>query len=150
MEAKFHVEVYNLADKYDIVGLQELAFERFKAVTSSQTKVRNMVTVVAYVYGRGPTKSAMRDFACGLLAKHAMELLVTNDKTSEVFATATSKLPELAVDVARCLARQVKPFPALTEYKCTRPTCKLTYEVNPTKRKSITSWCPYCGFTSTR
>ena len=107
----FHVKVYNVADKYDVVELQEQAANNFRATAEQCWGCKDYAHVVKLLYNEGPSKSLLKSHMADLVAKHATELLVTESKISRAFIAAATNIPELGIDIARRLARKIEEDP---------------------------------------
>ena len=142
--AIFHVQVHNLADKYDITALQEQATNKVKTIVYADWHDARFAELVKHVYSTGPSKSLLRAFLSELVADHAKELLITDDDLSQAFAAVAADVPELGMNVACCLARRIRST-APVLYECSAPSCGITYGFNPAKFDNKSHRCLRCG-----
>lgn len=143
----FHVHVHNIADKYDVAGLQEQALMKFKPLAEtfwSSHRFGDIIEhVVKPVFGEGPPESAMRAYVTQLVLDHATELLnVKATKTMSAFEPTVASLSELTVKLVCQLSRGKSSCDGLSRYRCCH--CEEVFAVDPSKRAHGYIYCAFC------
>lgn len=124
-EAMLHVRVYGLADKYDIHGLENHSFDKFKPVATYHWREKSFADIIPEIFNDSPEYSPLKAFLTEVLCHNAVDIL-TEDEDLKPVKDAITALPELAVKIACALAEQNKRLaasvpPTNMQYYC--PGC---------------------------
>jgi speckle-type POZ protein len=107
----FHVKVYSIADKYDVVALKSQAKEKFERAAKSCWNMEDFPLAISEVYSLTPaTDRGLRDLVVEIVCTHIDALLVRQD-----FRNVLEETVGFAADVTQLIASTLK------EYRC--PSC---------------------------
>ena len=104
----FHVKVYSIADKYDVVALKSQAKEKFEKAAQSCWNMEDFPPAISEVYSSTPaTDRGLRDLVVEIVCTHIDALLLRQD-----FRNVLEETIGFAADVTQFIASAFK------EYRC--------------------------------
>jgi speckle-type POZ protein len=107
----FHVKVYSIADKYDVVALKSQAKKKFEKAAKSCWNMEDFPLAISKVYSSTPaTDRGLRGLVVEISCTHIDTLFVRQD-----FRNLLEETVGFAADVTQLIASTFK------EYKC--PSC---------------------------
>ncbi|PLB47857.1 hypothetical protein P170DRAFT_465392 [Aspergillus steynii IBT 23096] len=134
----FNIRVYQIADKYVVPQLKQLAKEKFEIVLKACWQMDDFPTAIAEGYGCTPKEDrGLRDPLVKISHEHITQLLAKDD-----FQTALEETTGFAADLAQGLTRTVDKDPTLTKYRC--PSCGNEWRLGIVNGGPM-SRCPCCG-----
>jgi speckle-type POZ protein len=129
----FHVKVYSIADKYDVVALKSQAKEKFEKAARSCWNMEDFPPAISEVYSLTPaTDRGLRDLVVEIVCTHIDALLVRQD-----FRNVLEETVGFAADVTQLIASTS----TLKEYKC--PHCSNRWKAMLSG--GSTYYCVRCG-----
>lgn len=131
----FHVKVYSIADKYDVLALKSHAREKFAKLVKTCWDMDNFPYAITEIYGSTDrTDRGLRDLVVGIVSEHIHALLKKQD-----FQAVLEDTLGFAADVTRFIAQEV-PFNKYRRYRC--PSCGKIWEAVLSPRGSCR--CLHC------
>lgn len=132
----FHLKVYSIADKYDVLVLKSQASEKFAKLVKTCWDMDDFPCAITEIYSSTyGTDRGLRDLVIETVCEHIYALLEKQD-----FQTVLEETPGFAADVTRVIAQCV-PSKNCRCYRC--PNCGKSWEAVLSPRGSYR--CLYCG-----
>ncbi|OJZ80027.1 hypothetical protein ASPFODRAFT_38456 [Aspergillus luchuensis CBS 106.47] len=132
----FSIRVYNIADKFVVPQLKQLAKEKFETIIQTCWQMDDFPTAIAEAYNCTPkTDRGLRDPLVKISHENIATLL-----ENDGFQTVLEEVAGFAANLAQCLT-QKNNGPMQTKYRC--PDCAENWfiEINTTRE---VQYCPFC------
>lgn len=143
----FNVQVYALADKFQVEGLKDLALKKFEELCTKNWTQEGFTGALRVIYGDlfPPHDTAMRKAAIEKAGDHMRELL-----QEPAFVKMLEEVASLGSDLTKKFCdKPSKPkldLQHVKKYRC--PSCNRVWHMdNP--QQNTTGYCYFCGSNNT-
>ena len=132
----FSIRVYNIADKFVVPQLKQLAKKRFETIVKTCWQMEDFPAAIAEAYNCTPkTDRGLRD----PLVKSSHENIATLLENDD-FQTVLEEVAGFAANLAQCLAQKTNG-PMMRMYRC--PGCAGNWSVENNSSREV-HYCPFC------